>query len=236
MAKIIMLNKADPHQQQLFIFWLLLGVLTLLLLSPRALTAQTEPPPLPDNHLAGLVVDFGGGQIETRCVAFAEESISGYQLLERSGLMFGMDASSGIGAAICQIGETGCPSTDCFCQCKGGGSCVYWTYWQLNEGEWGYAQAGASMVRMTDGAVQGWRWGDKSTLEEMTPLSSSFEQICAAELGSRDTAVFPPSSTTTNTPEKAIISQPDAPIWPAYLAFGLMLSLLGVGLVWLQRE
>ena len=237
-----MLNKPITPKRLIFRLLLLLLLLlsSLFVFAPRSLAAQTEPPPLPDEYLAGLVVDFGKGQIETRCVAFTEESISGYQLLERSGLAFGMDASSGIGAAICQIEEMGCPGTDCFCQCKGGGACAYWTYWQLNENEnegaWTYAQAGASMVRVSEGMVHGWRWGDKSELEAMPPLSTDFAQVCAAELADRENTAVLPISNQNQSPSSITDTTASFPAWLAYLAFGLILSVLGVGLVLIRRK
>ena len=50
----------------------------LLVLLPGVARAQ-------DQNQAGLVVVFGDGRVERQCVAFTEESISGYELLRAVG-------------------------------------------------------------------------------------------------------------------------------------------------------
>jgi hypothetical protein len=80
---------------------------------------------------AGLVVQFGDGRVETRCVAFQDEEISGADLLlTHSGFDTVIDASSGMGITVCQIETEGCayPAEPCFCRCMGGGECAYWNY------------------------------------------------------------------------------------------------------------
>jgi hypothetical protein len=200
-------------------------VLAISLVWAGAAWAEEEP----ETHWAGILIDFGEGHLTSRCVPFTEESLSGYELLNRAGVAFAVDASSGMGAAICQIGETGCPGTDCFCQCKGGGACAYWTYWQLNgAGEWGYAQAGASQTRVLPGQVQAWRWGDKASMAELPAVSTSFAAICHAELAGQAASLAERERMTT-----AVTPPPD---WSAYVAFGVMVSLLGLGLVWVRSD
>ncbi|MCA9982377.1 MAG: hypothetical protein KDD89_16140, partial [Anaerolineales bacterium] len=59
--------------QRFTLFFLLL--LAGLIFAPRPSHAQENPaPPIPDGNLAGLVVDFGGGRVETRCVSYGEQS------------------------------------------------------------------------------------------------------------------------------------------------------------------
>ena len=38
------------------------------------------------DHRAGLVIRFGDGSVQTQCVSFGESSITGEELLQRSGL------------------------------------------------------------------------------------------------------------------------------------------------------
>src|SRR6266496_3303208 len=52
---------------------------------------------------AGLVVQFPGGTTQTFCVPFAGESISGLDLLLKSGLEVKAEVYGGLGAEICQI-------------------------------------------------------------------------------------------------------------------------------------
>ncbi len=88
----------------------------LLLLLALALPAQAQEE---TPHRAGLVVRHGDGRVVTRCVTFSEESISGVELLRRSGLAATFAAYGGLGYGVCVIDGQGCDSGDCFCQCRG---------------------------------------------------------------------------------------------------------------------
>jgi len=160
-----------------FLLWLIL---------PAGLMAQEE-------NRAGLVILHEDGRVETVCVPFSEASITGSELLTRSNLVVERDVS-GMGELVCRIGETGCPSSDCFCQCQGGDDCVYWSYWQLTEAGWRYSQGGATMVQVTDGVVQGWVWGPGSSDEAPEPPIVTLEEICAV-----------PTATPSVTPIQATI-------------------------------
>jgi hypothetical protein len=171
-----------------------LTFLTTFLLLLLALPSYLRAEPATTN-LAGVVVDLGGGQVQTYCIAFAEEQISGFVALQRTGLPIAVDVS-GMGAAVCQIGQTGCPSTNCFCQCPGGSTCNYWSYWHLASGNWQYAQGGASTYMVRHGMVDGWVWGAGGSGNASPPVSTSFEQVCAAQLPATAT----PTSVPTATP------------------------------------
>lgn len=170
-------------------------LLLTLLAAPAAVRAQDG-----DNHV-GLVIDRGGGDVTKACVAFDEPELTGYEVLQRSELAVDVDQQGG-GAAVCRIDGTGCPSDNCFCECAGG-DCVYWSYWQLVDGEWRYAIAGASMVRVGDGAVEGWTWGPGSVTEAVPPPEVTFEEICTVA----EIATPQPSPTVTAAPPPAAVSQ-----------------------------
>ncbi len=129
---------------------------------------------------AGLVIWYDDGQVEARCIAFAEDSISGADLLARSGLKVVMDSSSGLGVTVCQIEGWGCayPAQSCFCRCLGGGECNYWTYFYRDPGEttWNYSALGAALRQVKPGSVEAWVWGDGHT---MPADNLTFEVICA---------------------------------------------------------
>ena len=129
-----------------------------------------------EEHQAALVVDFGDGRVLVRVVSFAEDTISGVDLLRRSGLEVAM-VSGGVGTAICAIEGVGCPPTpqECFCACQGG-TCRYWAYFHLRDGEWVYAGRGAADRRLGDGDVDGWVWGDGKS----PPPLRTWEEIRAA--------------------------------------------------------
>lgn len=118
---------------------------------PMAATAAT-------NH-ASLVVTFGDGSTLTFCIEFGEDTITGAELLQRSGLSVVTASSGGIGAGICSIEGEGCNDPgDCFCKCKGG-SCAYWVYYRYKDGAWQYSPVGAGNRTVRNGDADGWVWG-----------------------------------------------------------------------------
>lgn len=130
------------------------------------------PPPAPTGAQTGnrvaLVVRFDDETVVTRCVTFSEAQISGYEVLDRSGLKIVADFS-GMGAAICKIEDTGCSDSNCFCKSPPD----YWSYWHLDGEAWVYAQAGASGHQVSDGDVEGWSWGPAKP-----PPVIPFDEIC----------------------------------------------------------
>lgn len=140
-----------------------------------ALAAQLAPASgqAPENR-AGLVIQFGDGRVATYCVRFGEPSITGLELLNRSGLRPVAEVG-GLGSAVCSIDGQGCayPAQSCFCQCQGA-ACAYWNYLHLIDGAWRYSPVGASGYSVTDGAVDGWAWGDQAA-----PPVYTLDQICS---------------------------------------------------------
>ena len=158
-----------------------LRALMLGLILTAALTAPSHAQQ-PEPHRAGLVVVRGDGSVTSVCVPFSEESISGAELLRRSGLGVALDAYGGLGYGVCEIGGEGCPAgQDCFCQCRGN-PCAYWVYSHRRaDGSWAISGVGASGWQVQGGDVDGWVWGDGST----APPAVTFEQICLPDPNSR---------------------------------------------------
>jgi hypothetical protein len=159
---------------------------------------------------AGLVVQFGDGRVETRCVAFQEEEITGADLLlTYSGFDTIIDASSGMGITVCQLETEGCtyPSEPCFCQCMGGGECAYWNYFYREPGsnEWSYSALGAVLRKVRHGSVEAWVWGNGTA---PPTFEGTFESICAAPTAAA-TAARP---TATVEPTAAV--EPSASLEP----------------------
>ncbi|MCB0034314.1 MAG: hypothetical protein KDE51_09855 [Anaerolineales bacterium] len=199
-----------------------LPFLFVLLLLPTAVLSAQETPPL---HQAGLVIDHGDGRVDTHCVAFAEEEISGAELLQRSGVPLVIGGGGGMGAAVCSLADTGCPADDCFCDCPGGADCVYWSYWLLREGEWRYAAIGANGSKVRHGDVQGWVWGPGTVTEATPPLSTSIDQICEGVVPVVDnSAAVAETNETTSFP------------LTTYIGFGALLLTLGLVLVVVRRR
>jgi hypothetical protein len=153
--------------------WILALAILSIGLAPTVVGAQ-EPPQV------GLVVQFGDGRVETRCISFEGDRVGGDTLLAQSGLDVLIDPSSGMGITVCRIEGEGCdyPAEHCFCQCMGGGACGYWNYFYREPGaeQWTYSALGAALRKAQPGAVEAWVWGNGSSppAEDLT-----FDTICA---------------------------------------------------------
>jgi len=157
---------------------------------------------------AGIVVQLDDGRVETRCVDFEEDEIRGAELLARSGLDYAIDPASGMGLIVCQIEGVGCahPVEHCFCQCMGGGECIYWNYFFKEPGDydWTYSALGAAMHRVRAGSVDAWVWGDGHT----PPAAElNFEAICGS-----------PTPAPSETPEPPAPARPTVTLTAAAAA------------------
>jgi hypothetical protein len=166
-----------------------------LLIGLSGLTLAAE-----ENRVA-VVVSFGGGNVTSHCVSFTEPEISGFDALQRSGLSLLVDDQAA-GSAVCSIDGTGCPPGDCFCQCRGGGNCVYWSYWHWLNDAWAYSAGGSSVYRVRDGDIEGWAWGPGSVTEAVPPPVVRFEDVCLSDEPA--TATVTPSV----TPTRLILASP----------------------------
>jgi len=136
------------------------------------ITTGTAANGSPDQNRAGVVVRFGDGTVETACVAFSEEQITGVELLQRSSLVVEIAESPGLGAAVCKIGNDGCPADSCFCDADN-----FWKYFLGEDGSWSSSLVGASSRTVQAGDLDGWQWtaiGD----EAATPTDISFAEVC----------------------------------------------------------
>ncbi|MEW6567655.1 MAG: hypothetical protein AB1449_05720 [Chloroflexota bacterium] len=110
---------------------------------------------------AGLLVVHGDGAIEQSCIRFPESSISGYEVLQRSGLSLIVDPRNTMGILVCSVDGEGCsfPQVDCLCACRGMAGCTYWAYFTHGpDGAWTYSPVGASARRVSDGDLDAWVW------------------------------------------------------------------------------
>ena len=157
---------------------------------------------------AGLVVQFEDDRIETYCISFNEESISGYEFLQRSELHFDYEPFS-MGVAICKIEDVGCPSDDCFCDSPPNN----WSYWYLQDEDWVYSSFGVSNRNLHDGDVDGWHWGAPLNPPELI----TFDEICIPTPTPTTTPTFTYTPAPTNTPRKTKTPVPTniPPIPPA---------------------
>jgi hypothetical protein len=210
-----------------------------------------------------LVVQYGDGTVYTQCVEFAEDEITGLDVLLRADLGV-VYSGGGASAQVCKIGPDGCDSPgNCFCQCSGT-DCKYWSYWHLVDGAWQYSPVGGGLYKVRDGAVEGWTWGIGTPSDAPQPPRTAFEDVCAPPTATPPptdtppptataTATEPPPATAlptvtatqtvpppTTTPIPAATPQPDAPQgagWGNYAAFGgIVVVLVVVGVIVLRKR
>lgn len=188
----------ETHEMKILrVAWLVRLLLLLLVTSGLAGRSVAE-----ELNQAGLVVQFADGRVETRCVSFEGDQITGADLLVVSGMEVVVDPSSGMGITVCLIEDEGCsyPAEPCFCQCMGGGECSYWNYFYRDPAPagWSYSALGAAMRKIVPGSVEGWVWGNgqSSPDEDLT-----FEMICAAPTPNPTETGEPPASSPTETSE-----------------------------------
>ncbi len=111
--------------------------------------------------IAGLVIDHSDGSRTVRSVQFFGETVTGYQLLQKSGLDY-IASEQSWGVAICSIDGEGMPSDDCFNDPEG-------RYWGLNildeTDTWISSPVGASDTIVYEGDVHGYLYGVWGTVQ-----------------------------------------------------------------------
>lgn len=150
-------------------------------------------------NYAGLVIRHGDGSVVTRCIGFDESSISGIELLYRSGLSVDAPAS-GYGASVYGIDGEGTAQD----WSSGRAS---WSYWHLRGG-WVFSPVGASSYSVKQGDVEGWSWGPQTS--PAAPPVYTFDTLYRDAYGDPPAAAAPPAAGTT-APSATPASTPGAP-------------------------
>ena len=186
------------------------------------------------------MIFYGNDSLFTTCISFTESSISGLDLLERSGLDVQTATNPNQGTAVCKIGEVGSPSSDCF-----GSMPNYWSYWQMRANGWDYSVKGADQSLVTDGGVNAWSWGTGNP-----PALITFENTCEGVAFVLPTST-PTSAPATTTPEPTVVATsvsatlpPIATATPAvtqktpgsYIVYASILLVLGGLIIYLIRS
>lgn len=124
---------------------------------------------------AGLLVTYGDGTSQSICVSFDGDSITGYQLLQNSGLDIVTQYFDGLGEALCKItgdaGSDGCdyPTQTCFCDSS------TWVLFVTNDQTtWTKSDEGMSKAMVSAGGAQAQLWGN----DTQSPPSCFFADIC----------------------------------------------------------
>lgn len=134
--------------------------LVLALLIVFGLLTQTGAEAEVPISYAGIVIRPGDGTVTYAYVPI-DETVSGIELLRRSGVSLVTVGFGGLGEGVCQIERTGCEVGPCrtrLCQ-TGDRDSPYWRYFQSSEdGEWVASPLGGSGSKVSPGDVDGWSW------------------------------------------------------------------------------
>ena len=132
-----------------------LRALGVALVASLAVAGLGATPARAGGSQAVVIIDTGSGSY-TRVISFSG-TISGFEALQLAGAGPETDAYSGQGIAICRLfgvgNDTGCLGS--------GSDTRYWAYFRAPAGSagWRYSGAGAGATSVSDGDVEGWRFG-----------------------------------------------------------------------------
>lgn len=146
----------------------------------------------------------GDGTLVYAYVEFDTETISGEELLLRSGLEIVVAPFSGLGSGVCAIDGEGCPADDCYCASYSSPA-YYWNYYARTGAGWAVQLRGPTGRQLADGDIDGWSWtaGDHGlpavTIDEIAELTG-FDRT--------------PDPTATLAPQPTPPSLPSTPIPP----------------------
>lgn len=132
--------------------------LTCALVLIGALSVAVAPPAAAAENRAVVVIDTGAGS--RRVVINFSGTITGIQALQLAGANPVLYAYSGQGAAVCALDGVGHDPTDN--SCLGTQSDPrYWAYFRAlgGAGSWSPSPRGAGATTVSDGDVEGWRFG-----------------------------------------------------------------------------
>ncbi len=188
---------------------------------------------------AGLAIFYSDSSVSTVCVSFNQGSITGLDLLEKSGLMVQTATNPNQGTAVCKIGDVGDSSENCF-----GSMPNYWAYWTLSANGWEYSATGAEQSQVTDGSVNAWSWGTGNP-----PPMITFENICedspyvlptsgSASLPATETSapVIVASVSTSVPTQTAPEATSNTKLPTSYIAYGAIIIVLGGLIIFLIRS
>lgn len=149
---------------------------TAALLAALAGDYLIEPPESDGIHYAALVIDPGEGDVTTACVAFEEETLSGLELLDKSGLDYEIDEGfvNNIIGFSAQEGET-----------------LYWSFWYFDGREWQFHNTGAGESIVEPTTIEAWRLTNWEQIPSPPPdFIPNLKVICNADI-LKDYAVQP---------------------------------------------
>lgn len=152
---------------------------------------------------AGVIIDYGDERITWIWVPFQGDA-SLIDVLSLSDLEMVTVGFGGMGEAVCQIDETGCPTTDCRTRlCQTSSSSPFWRLMKFSGDEWVMAGSGVSGTKVKDGDIFALSWS--AVTPELPPVSMD-EIASKAEADRGVTSPLPAMVTEGEAPEKSSAS------------------------------
>jgi len=182
----------------------ILALLVTLIVADGAPATGQEASPIAGHNRAGLIVRHDDGRLTYALVSFAEEEISGIDVLEQSTIPLVIVGFGALGEGVCSLAGEGCPAAECRRRvCQGTGrDAPYWqVFRQAAPGDWRATGLGASAMRVRDGDVVGWSWTGRdpglpaATIDDVARLAGAPSGAAGAEDGLPSPAVrtvYPP--------------------------------------------
>jgi hypothetical protein len=122
-------------------------------------------------HHAALVIQHSSGRVLSRCVAFAEDQITGLQLIQRSGVQYQTQSFGSLGSAVCQLdAEPSAVPPNCF------GAGDYWQYFHRRGSAWQPSAMAATASTLHDGDMDAWHYAAGAA---QPPIAAAFGAVCA---------------------------------------------------------
>lgn len=172
---------------------------------------------------AGIIIDYGDDRITWVWVPFDDPEPSLFDLLDQSDLEWVTVGFGGLGEAVCQIDDTGCPTADCRTRmCQTSSASPFWRLMKLNGDDWSMMGAGVSGAKATDGDVFALSWSSETPVLPVVTLDE-----LASNAGADRNAAAPVSAMRTDGESSQPQSSPSS--WaPAAGALGLVVVAAGV--------
>ncbi len=122
----------------------------------------------------GLVVQFEDGSVHTEVVTVPTDATVA-DVLKNASVSVTISETSW-GPALCAIGDTGCPSDNCFCNPN-----MFWAFYLQENGQWKAAPVGIGGYTPNDGEVVGFAWSgfDANYNPTVQPPFLTFDEIAS---------------------------------------------------------
>ena len=216
--------------------WMRIAIIAVCILALGVARASTVS--AAEYNVAGLIVDYGDGRISYVWIPFEEDELSGVELLKRSGLDLVTVGFGGMGDAVCQIDDTGCPVDDCrkrLCQTSDPAS-PFWRYSrQTAPGEWSFAATGASGARVHDGDIDAWSWtGGDAHLPAITMDELALR--AGADPGAvNDVSDMPAPAARTEDETGDVVTDTSHPLMNVLIGTGAVLGIASIAVFRARR-